>query len=294
MLHPASSAGDQMPRFKVTIEYQGTRYSGWQVQKNARTVQGEILAELGKATGETEIELYGSGRTDAGVHALRQVAHLELRHSPPPNRLRQQLNDGLPSDIHILSIEPVDPRFHARHHAVARSYLYQISRRRTAFGKKLIWWVKEDLDLERMRRTAALFVGMKDCRSFSAEDGEEKSAKVLIDRVQIAEAGSLILIRIEGSHFLWKMVRRIVGVLVEAGKGKLMNSEIARFFEEKSERVAALAAPASGLFLERVYYEGEPRPERLDPVLAIAPEVPAPSARHSGKCRFTHRRGQSQ
>ena len=208
-----------MPRFKLTIEYQGTRYGGWQIQKNARTVQGEILAAAGKASGENRIELYGAGRTDAGVHALRQVAHLDLKASPHPESLRRKINEHLPSDICLLSVENAHPRFHARHHAVARSYLYQISRRRTAFGKKLTWWVKDDLDLETMRRAAALFVGMKDCRSFSADEPEEKSTRVLMERVQVGEAGDLILIRIEGSHFLWKMARRIVGVIVGPGVG---------------------------------------------------------------------------
>jgi len=264
-----------MPRFKLYIEYQGTRYSGWQVQKNARTIQGEIQAAISKITGATEYEFYGSGRTDAGVHALRQVAHLELNTALPPEVLRLRLDDELPSDIHILCIERAHPRFHARHHAVGRSYLYQISRRRSAFGKKLIWWIEEDLDLERMRRAAALFVGMKDCQSFSADEREEKSSKVLIDRVQVQEAGDLILIRVEGSHFLWKMVRRIVGVIVEAGKGKLPITAIARFLKEKSDEPAGLAAPSSGLFLERVYYEGDRRLESLlRPVLHIASDRP--------------------
>lgn len=259
-----------MPRLKLYIEYQGTRYSGWQVQKNARTVQGELQAAVTKTTGAAEFELYGSGRTDAGVHALRQVAHLDVNTTLAPETLRLRLNDELPSDIHILAIEPTHPRFHARHHAIGRSYLYQISRRRTAFGKKLVWWVKEDLDLERMRRAASLFAGMKNCESFAADDPEEKSTRVLIDRVQLREDGDLILIRIEGSHFLWKMVRRIVGVIVEAGKGKLSQAEISRFFARKSDQPARLAAPASGLFLERVYYEGDRRLEDLDPVLNIA------------------------
>jgi tRNA pseudouridine38-40 synthase len=258
-----------MARFKLTIEYQGTRYSGWQVQKNARTIQGEIHAAIALATGMKEFEFSGSGRTDAGVHALRQVAHLEVNTSMPPQILQLKFNDCLPSDIHILAVERAHPHFHARHHAVARSYLYQISRRRSAFGKKLVWWIKEDLDLERMRRAAALFVGMKNCQSFSADDPDEKSTKVLIERMQLAQAGDLILIRVEGSHFLWKMVRRIVGVLVEAGKGNLSLGEISRFFAENSEQPARLAAPAAGLFLERVYYEGDQRLDGLTPIMRV-------------------------
>jgi tRNA pseudouridine38-40 synthase len=170
----------------------------------------------------------------------------------------------------LLSVERSHPRFHARHHAVARSYLYQISRRRTAFGKKLTWWVRDDLDLEKMRKAAALFVGMKNCQSFSADEPEEKSTRVLMERVQIGEAGDLILIRIEGSHFLWKMVRRIVGVVVKAGSGKISLAQVSGFLATRSEEPAKLAAPASGLFLERVYYEGDVRLQHLEPVLNLS------------------------
>ena len=110
-----------MPRFKITIEYAGTRYSGWQKQKNARTVQGEIERAITEATGERAFEFQGSGRTDAGVHALRQVAHLDLRTRLKPEMLRRQINDGLPADINLLRIDPAPPRFHARHAAVAGS-----------------------------------------------------------------------------------------------------------------------------------------------------------------------------
>ena len=114
-----------MPRFKLTIEYAGTRYSGWQIQQNARTVQGEIARVVKSVAGRPDFELYGSGRTDAGVHALAQVAHLDVATSLPAAPLRTRLNDALPSDIHILAAQVVPHRFHARHDAVARRYLYQ-------------------------------------------------------------------------------------------------------------------------------------------------------------------------
>jgi tRNA pseudouridine38-40 synthase len=261
-----------MTRFRLLVEYQGTRYGGWQVQKNARTVQGEIQQAIRTVCGTDTFELYGSGRTDAGVHALRQVAHLELDTSVPPDTLRRRLNELLPPDIHILELQPTHPRFHARHHAVARSYLYQISRRRTAFGKPLVWWVKDRLDVRRMEQAAALFAGLKDYRSFCAGRLEQGSTRVLVDRVVVQEAGDLILIRVEGSHFLWRMVRRIVGVLVEAGRGRLAPDEIEGFFRVKSDLPARLAAPASGLFLERVYYEGDERLRDLDPVIRVVSE----------------------
>src|SRR5436190_17076815 len=173
-----------MARFKLLIEYAGTRYSGWQIQKNARTVQGEIDRVVRDITGQKQFEIYGSGRTDAGVHALAQVAHLDVINSLPPETLRRRLNDALPSDINILSIELARGRFHARHDAVARSYLYQISRRRSAFAKNFVWWVREDLDLQRMRRTAERFAGMKDFRSFTDDDPDEKSTLVAIKGIE--------------------------------------------------------------------------------------------------------------
>jgi len=243
------------------IEHAGTRYSGWQIQKNARTVQGEIDQAIRTVSGRREFELYGSGRTDAGVHALAQVAHLELYTNLAPEMLRRRVNDELPADIHIISIEKAPHRFHARHDAVSRVYLYQISRRRTAFAKPFVWWVREPLNLEAMRAAAQTFVGRQDFAAYSDDDPEEKSTVVALDRLDIVEAGALLLVRVQGSHFIWKMVRRIVGVLVAIGKGELKTIGDAD--------PAALTAPAAGLFLERVYYKGDPVEPEPRPVVNI-------------------------
>jgi tRNA pseudouridine38-40 synthase len=259
-----------MPRFKLLIEYAGTRYRGWQIQKNARTVQGEIDRAVREVSKRREFELYGSGRTDAGVHALAQVAHLELYTDLPPDTLRRKLNDELPSDIHIRAIQTVPHRFHARHDAVSRCYLYQISRRRTAFGKSIVWWIREPLDVGEMRTAAAAFVGMKDFRAFTDDEPGEKSTRVLVDSIEIVESGALILTRIQGSHFLWKMVRRMVGVLAAVGRGDLRPSDAARLLhDEDSSAPAALAAPAAGLFLEAVLYKGDEGPGPIRPVLNV-------------------------
>jgi tRNA pseudouridine38-40 synthase len=246
-------------RLKLTIEYAGTRYSGWQIQKNARTVQGAIEAAIHEATDAREFELYGSGRTDAGVHALAQVAHLDLDTTIPPDVLRRRINDALPSDIVVRSIEKVRRRFHARHDAVGRSYLYHVARRRTAFAKPYVWWVKDDLDLARMRDAARRFVGFHDFQAFSDDDPADRSTDVLVDTLDVHEDDDLILFHVEGSHFLWKMVRRLVGVLVAVGRGKMAADQAAALLQAPSETVAHLTAPASGLFLERVYYEGDRR-----------------------------------
>jgi tRNA pseudouridine38-40 synthase len=250
----------QLPRFKLTIEYAGTRYSGWQIQKNARTVQGAIDQAVRTATGRKDFELYGSGRTDAGVHALAQVAHLDVSSTLPADTLRRRINDELPPDIHLLDARVVPHRFHARHDAVARRYLYQLATRRTAFAKPYVWWVKEPLRIDVMRHAAGSFLGMHDFAAFAAADPDtESSTQVLLERLDVGIDGSLVLVAIEGSHFLWRMVRRLVGVLVATGRGDLEPAAIPQLQASRSELPARLTAPASGLFLERVFYKGDAR-----------------------------------
>ena len=266
-----------MPRYKLTIEYAGTKYSGWQKQKNARTVQGELEQAIGAATREKTFEFMGSGRTDAGVHALGQVAHLDVRTPLPAETLRRGINDNLPADIHVLAVDTVPHRFHARHGAIARSYLYQVSRRRSAFAKPFVWWVKDPLALDRMQHAAARFAGMHDFQAFSDDDPDEKSTAVLVDDVTLADDGDLILIRVGGSHFIWKMVRRMVGVLVEIGKGEIDPDAVSALLSEGKPgkglpTPASITAPASGLFLERVFYQGD---RRQWPLLPAAPVRPA-------------------
>jgi tRNA pseudouridine38-40 synthase len=265
----------------LTIEYAGTRYSGWQVQKNARTVAGEIERAARSVTGRTDFELYGSGRTDAGVHALGQVAHLDVATSLPADTLRGRMNDELPADIHLLSAVVVPHRFHARHDAIARRYLYQIATRRTAFAKPYVWWVKEAIDVERMEAAARSFIGMHDFASFSARHAggdDDTSSVVLLERLEVATDGALVLVVVEGSHFLWKMVRRLVGVLAAVGRGDLAVDAAASLLGQASDLPASLTAPASGLFLERVYYEGDPRGLPTDAAVGVRPPPREPRA----------------
>jgi tRNA pseudouridine38-40 synthase len=257
-------------RFKLLIEYVGTRYSGWQIQKNARTVQGELQHAILTGCETRDFELYGSGRTDAGVHALGQVAHLEIQSKLTPERLQHAINDNLPADINVLRIEKADPRFHARHGAVGRSYLYQVSRRRTAFAKPFVWWIKDPLGFAHMQRAATAFVGMHDFRSFSADDPEEKSTQVKVSSVDLREDGDLVLFRVQGSHFVWKMVRRMVGVLAEVGRGAMAGSDVPLLLRQPSDIPAKLTAPPSGLFLEAVLYEGEKFDRPLVPAFPVS------------------------
>jgi tRNA pseudouridine38-40 synthase len=291
-----------MARFRLTIEYVGTRYSGWQIQKNARTVQGELERALCELRGDKAFDLYGSGRTDAGVHALHQIAHLDCETDLAPARLAAELNERLPADINILALERAAPRFHARHGAVGRSYVYQISRRRTAFAKPFVWWVKDALDVSAMRAASAALVGLKDFRALTADDPEEKSTQVLIARIEIAEEGDFILIRVQGSHFLWKLVRRMVGLLAEVGRGNIAPGDVAELLRRPAQSLAQLTAPPSGLFLERVLYEGETfdlplravmnvsARERAQPAAMVGRQAsPAASGRSPARSRAGHR-----
>jgi len=256
-------------RFKLYIEYEGTRYSGWQMQKNAKSIQGKILEAAEKIFKQEKIELQGSGRTDAGVHAICQIAHLDVKTMLAPEIIKMKLNDELPADINILEVEKTHQNFHARHDAKLRSYIYQISTRRTAFGKPFVWWIKDKLDFEKMNKASKLFIGMHDYVSFADKDETEKSTKVLVEDVQLKKEGDLILIRIIASHFLWKMVRRMIGVLVEIGRGKLTEKDLYTFLNSHSKEPAKFTAPPSGLFLENVIYQNESLPQEFTSLLKI-------------------------
>ncbi|HEU0123577.1 MAG TPA: tRNA pseudouridine(38-40) synthase TruA [Bryobacteraceae bacterium] len=253
-----------MKTWKVTLEYDGTKYSGWQEQNNARTVAGSLRAAVEDTLG-TSVELMGAGRTDAGVHALGQVAHIKLRKSDrrhpryAPEQLVRQFNERLPSDISVIDIEDVPVNFHARHSATARSYVYQISTRKTAFHKRHVWWIKEPLDIAAMQAAAEKFAGRHDFVRFAQKDPSKpnESTIVYVDSAEVTEDDSLVLFRIEASHFLWRMVRRLVGVTVKAGLGEVTLAEVDELLAGKGGArldVAAWTAPAAGLFLNSVRY----------------------------------------
>lgn len=259
--------------WKLTIEYDGTRYYGWQEQKGARTVAGEIR-QAAESFLNQPAELYGAGRTDAGVHALAQVARLRASRRLKPTALQHGLNDRLPPDIHILRVEEAGVQFDPRRDAQSRYYLYQISTRRTAFAKKTVWWVKDQLDLEAMQEAAGRLTGRHDFARFCDKRTGDQSTIVVVENVELGRDGDLILFRIGASHFLWKMVRRITGALVEVGRGALRRDEFQSLLEKPGTRLApafdtaAHTAPPSGLFLERVIYKGEAPP---GPLSAITP-----------------------
>ena len=261
-----------MTTWRLDVEYEGTRYAGWQRQPHARTVQGELERAAEELWG-AKVEVGGSGRTDAGVHALRQVAHLRVRAgrpAPRPARLEAGLNKLLPHDINVLRARMAPPAFDARRDAVARLYLYQISTRRTAFGKPYVWWVKDRLDARAMGEAAAHFAGRHDFASFCESPESQVSTLVRVERAEVAARGRLILFRVGASHFLWKMVRRLTGALVEVGRGNLTPADFQRLIKGRSREPAAWTAPPSGLFLERVLYPGDPPPGELEPAFPLA------------------------
>jgi tRNA pseudouridine38-40 synthase len=265
-----------MATWKLTIEYDGTRYYGWQEQRSARTVTGELRAAA-EAFLSRPVEIAGAGRTDAGVHAIGQIARLRADWRLKRVELARELNDRLPPDINVVKVEEVRTGFDPRKDAVARYYLYQISQRRTAFAKRFVWWIKDRLDQKAMRDAAGLLSGRRNFVRFCDKRVEDGSTMVVVNDVQFKAEGDLLLFRIGASHYLWKMVRRVVGALVEVGRGSISVGEFASLIESQSAArnasrfdVAAHTAPPSGLFLERVVYREEERPGDLAPVFPVA------------------------
>jgi len=252
-----------MPTWKLEIEYEGTRYRGWQLQHNAKTVQGELqVAAYQLFSGRVEIG--GAGRTDVGVHAVGQIAHLrvsDLKVNITPRQIQNGFNDLLPHDINIIKAQNAAEDFQARRDVVSRYYLYQISTRRTAFAKNLVWWIKDNLEVKPMQEAAELLVGKKDFRSFCELDEAKQSTLVKVERANLFTDGELICFRIGASHFLWKMVRRIVGMLAEVGRGNLSVEGFERLLKFHSDAPAKFTAPPSGLFLEKVLYPGDVAPK---------------------------------
>jgi tRNA pseudouridine38-40 synthase len=252
-----------MPTYRLTIEYEGTRYSGWQAQGNTqKTVQGHLIRAAEQVLGD--VDLGGAGRTDAGVHAAAQVAHLRAHKAIDALQLTRKMNDLLPHDIHVLSAVRANDKFHARHDAVSRVYLYQISTRRSAFAKPFVWWIKDQLDFDAMQRAVATIAGRHDFTAFTDKRlAPDESRIVVVERCELARDGDLILFRIQASHFLWKMVRKLVSYLAEVGRGTASAENVVAQKEPWQP-----TAPPSGLFLEAIVY---PRETFDRPLTAIVP-----------------------
>jgi tRNA pseudouridine38-40 synthase len=248
--------------YKLTLEYDGSKFSGWQSQINARTVQGELQRIADELFG-VPVEVQGAGRTDSGVHALGQVANIKVRNARRKfdlPHLMTELNDRLPSSIAVVGCEAAPDSFHARHSASSRAYFYQISVRKAALSKKFAWWIKQPLDLKAMQEAAALIAGRHNFVRFCAPDPSRpgEPTTVVVNSAEVGLDGHMIVFRIEASHFLWKMVRRLTGTLVKIGLGEITHDQFLSLLAGKKDPkldVASWTAPAAGLFLESVRYE---------------------------------------
>lgn len=256
-----------MRRLKLILQYDGTRYSGWQKQNGSATLQESLEKTITKLTRET-VTLQGASRTDAGVHALGQVAHFDDAGRFPLGKYAQALNALLPDDVAVISAEEVPATFHARFDAQAKWYRYRVRNlsRKTIFNRSYAWQITVPLDLQKMQQAAASFIGEHDFTSFKTFSSQNRDTSNLrtISKLDIAQKGEEILFDIEGNGFLYKMVRGMVGSLVEVGRGKFPPEWIREVLEKRDRPAAGPNAPAHGLFLMQVYYAAGEVAKRID------------------------------
>ena len=246
-----------MKNYKITIQYDGTRYKGWQVQKSTdMTIQGKLQNILKEMTGQ-EIEVIGSGRTDAGVHAFGQVANFYVSEHFEAQEILAYLNQYLPMDIAVVDIEEVDDRFHARFHAVEKTYMYRIhtSAIPNVFERKYMYNYIELLNTEAMREAAKLLIGTHDFMSFCGNKKMKKSTVRTIIAIDIEEKDDEIKISYTGDGFLQQMIRIMTGTLIEVGNGTKQPNDIVAILERKDRQCAGYTVPAEGLILKQVKYE---------------------------------------
>ncbi len=256
-----------MSQCRITIEYDGSAYNGWQVQKNGPSVQEKLENALERLTGSRQ-RIRGAGRTDAGVHARGQTAAFPMPHGIPPDKIPQAMNSRLPDDIAVISAKEVDDSFDPRHNCILKqySYSYTLGHLRPALGSLRSWHIKWPLNLDRMQRATAYFLGEHDFTSFANQErsGEDNTRSVERSELRILPvdaAGRVRLVyTIEGRSFLYNMVRCIAGTLVEIGLGRFEPSDIPAILAQKKRAAAGQSAPAWGLCLEWTLYPGEDKP----------------------------------
>lgn len=245
-----------MPRYMMKIQYDGSRFSGWQIQKNAKTVAGTLTFCLSDILKENTV-LFGSGRTDAGVHAIGQTAHFDVVQPIEEQSILIKLNEQLPSGLSVVSIMKVHERFHVRHHALSRVYIYQLSKNEQVFLRNYVWTPEKLLKPEMMSEVLKLYTGFHDFTSFSAEKDKEVSTHVNILKSDLVQWESLYLLRFVGSHFLRSMVRRLVGTAVAVANKIYSLDDVKHFLAESCTEPSRHTAPPHGLFLESVQYDKE-------------------------------------
>ena len=244
-----------MKNYKITVQYDGSRYNGWQKQGNTKnTIQEKFENVLSKMCG-TDIEIHASGRTDAGVHAQSQTANFKCNTEMSCDEIIRYLNRYLPEDILVTSINEASERFHSRLNAVSKTYEYQIAiQKPDVFMRKYVFTTDCVPDVEKMRQAAKLLIGTHDFKGFSSIGKTKKSTVRTINFIDIQQDNQIIRIRIYGNGFLYNMVRIICGTLLEAGTGKLDINVINEIFENKTRANSGTTLPACGLKLIEVFY----------------------------------------
>lgn len=242
-----------MRNILLEIEYDGTAYSGWQIQKNTLTIQGILEEKLAKILGEP-VKLTAAGRTDAGVHALSQAANFKTCSDLNCVKLLSAVNACLPRDIAVRKIKEAGPKFHARFSSKSKVYRYYIynSKIKSAFWHKHSWRINYKLDMAVMRKELKVIIGSHNFKSFSAAEKRERQMRRKILKAYLKKKGNFIIVSLEGESFLYNMVRNIVGTIVEIGRGKLPAGSMREILEALDRKKAGPCAPAKGLFLIKV------------------------------------------
>jgi len=250
-----------MPRFRMTVEYDGTPYVGWQMQENGHSVQGALQQGILSLTGET-VSIRGAGRTDSGVHAMGQVVHVDLSRDWQPFKLRNALNAHLMmagEKVSVLDVQPVDDAFDARFSALRRHYLYRILNRPSplALEAKRAWWVTRELDHEAMHSAAQTLVGHHDFTTFRSAHCQATSPMRTLDRLDVTRNGELIEIRASAQSFLHNQIRSFAGTLKLAGEGKMTPADVRAALDARDRAACGPVAPPDGLYFMKVDYPGD-------------------------------------
>ncbi len=245
-----------MTNLRFTIQYDGTRYDGWQRQDNTgSTIQGKLEHVLGEMVGHA-VEIHGAGRTDAGVHARAQIAHCKLNTALSPREIRDYCNRYLPEDIAVTACDQADERFHARLNATGKRYVYRLwtDAVPNVFERRFVCPWERALDLDAMRRAAAQVCGTHDFRAFSSNKRMKKSTMRTVTRLDIERIGGEVRLTFEGDGFLYNMVRILAGTLVEIGQGDRAPDSIPAILDSCDRAQAGITLPARGLILDEVFY----------------------------------------
>lgn len=242
-----------MRNIKITIEYDGTSFNGWQYQPHHRSVQGELQRAVKQITSET-VTVEGAGRTDTGVHARGQVGNFKIEKAIELADLMKGVNAVLPDDVRIREMHEVDMNFHARFSAKERRYKYYLVQRPIAIGRQYHWYYPHSLDFELMQRSCDILIGQKNFRSFCLSQAEVNHHICEVRKAEWSERDGIKIFEIHANRFLHNMVRTIVGTYVNLGRGRITFDELVGIMEKEDRRAAGFAAPPEGLFLEEVVY----------------------------------------